>query len=48
MVNCKLLWQELLTTQLASITKKLNSLDRGKEVLELRLKQGLLQASCVE
>src|SRR5260364_33696 len=48
MINCKLLWQELLTMQIANITKELNSSGRGKEVLELRLKQGLLQAGCVE
>ncbi|CAG8836969.1 23323_t:CDS:1, partial [Gigaspora margarita] len=48
MVNCKLLWQELLTTQLASIIKELNSSGRGKEVLKLKLRQGLLQAGCVE
>src|SRR5260364_347787 len=48
MVNCKLLWQELLITQLANITKELNLSDHEKEVLELRLRQGLLQAACVE
>ncbi|CAG8845036.1 17556_t:CDS:2, partial [Gigaspora margarita] len=34
--------------ELANITKELNSLGCGKEVLELRLKQGLLQAGCIE
>src|SRR5260364_5016 len=48
MVICKLLWQELLTMQVANITKELNSSDREKEVLELRLRQGLLQAGYVE
>ncbi|CAG8762109.1 17008_t:CDS:1, partial [Gigaspora margarita] len=48
MVNCKLLWQELLITQLANITKKLNLSGCEKEVLELRLRQGLLQAGCVK
>src|SRR5260364_188328 len=48
MVNCKLLWQKLLTSQLANITKKLNLSDHGKKVLELRLRQDLLQASCIK
>ncbi|CAG8842996.1 33579_t:CDS:1, partial [Gigaspora margarita] len=42
--NYKLLWQELLTTQLANITKELNSSGHEKEALKLRLRQGLLQA----
>ncbi|CAG8845182.1 27027_t:CDS:2, partial [Gigaspora margarita] len=40
-------WFQTLT-ELANITKELNLLDCGKEVLELRLKQSFLQAGCIE
>ncbi|CAG8821792.1 41749_t:CDS:2, partial [Gigaspora margarita] len=45
LVNCKLLWQELYTKKLINIMKELNSPGHGKEVLEIRIRQGFLLAS---